>query len=104
MKEEENKEENKIQYLELDDNLMTGNNLSYVGNSIYTIHYPCICAEDKVAVSYGIIKRRFEDKKYNFIHYCSTEYGSSGSPIFNLANNKIIGIHKQRDEKKKNII
>ena len=99
MKEEK---EFKIQYLELDNNLMTGNNLSYVGNSIYIIHYPYY-AEDKVAISYGIIKKKFKDKKYNFMHYCSTEYGSSGSPIFNLANNKIIGIHKQRGEKENNI-
>ena len=95
-------EEYKIQYLELDDNLMTGNNLSYVGNSIYIIHYPRY-SKGEVAVSYGIIKKRFEDKKYNFMHYCSTEYGSSGSPILSLENNKIIGIHKQRGEKEYNI-
>ena len=29
------------------------------------------------------------------MHYCSTGNGSSGSPILNLSNNKIIGIHKQ---------
>ena len=27
-------------------------------------------------------------------HSCPTEFGSSGSPILNLFNNKIIGIHK----------
>ena len=26
---------------------------------------------------------------------CSTDNGSSGSPILNLENNKVIGIHKQ---------
>ena len=28
-------------------------------------------------------------------HTCSTENGSSGSPILNLENNKVIGIHKE---------
>ena len=32
---------------------------------------------------------------YDIIHLCSTDNGSSGSPIINLENNKIIGIHKQ---------
>ena len=31
----------------------------------------------------------------NFYHSCSTEEGSSGSPIFNLATNKVIGVHKK---------
>jgi surface protein len=34
------------------------------------------------------------------MHYCCTEYGSSGSPILNLLNNKIIGIHKERVKNK----
>ena len=29
------------------------------------------------------------------MHTCSTENGPSGSPILNLSNNKVIGIHKQ---------
>ena len=41
------------------------------------------------------MKRRLENKDYDFIHYCSTEHGSSGSLILNLSNNKIIGIHKK---------
>ena len=34
-------------------------------------------------------------KKYDFKHSCSTRLGSSGSPILNINNNKIIGIHKK---------
>ena len=34
------------------------------------------------------------------MHYCSTENGSSGSPILNISNNKIIGIHKQSTKTK----
>ena len=37
------------------------------------------------------------------MHYCSTEYGSSGSPILNLSNNKVVGIHKKRGTTKYNI-
>ena len=69
--------------------------LYYSGKSIYILHYPNYYEKDKVSVSYGILKRILDDKNYNFIHYCSTDYGSSGWPIINLSNNKIIGIHKQ---------
>ena len=34
-------------------------------------------------------------EKYDIKHLCSTEYGSSGSPILNLEANKVIGIHKE---------
>jgi len=37
------------------------------------------------------------------MHYCSTIKGSSGSPILNLTNNKIIGIHKKSGSKEFNI-
>ncbi len=91
------------EFLELDDNILDDNGLGYIGNSIYLLHYPSHFEEDKVAVSYGIIKNRFENKTYDFIHYCSTEYGSSGSPILNVSNNKVIGIHKKRAQKEYNI-
>ena len=32
---------------------------------------------------------------YNIKHACSTTKGSSGSPILNLSNNKVFGIHKE---------
>ena len=35
------------------------------------------------------------ENEYDFSHLCSTEGGSSGSPIFSLTSNKVIGIHKQ---------
>ena len=89
-----------IEYLELDENVMNNSNLNYVGKSIYIIHYPNNFEEEKVAVSYGLLKKIFDDKKYNFIHYSATDFGSSGAPIFNLSNNKIIGVHKQRSNNK----
>ena len=83
-------------FLELDNNILVDPGIGYIGNSIYILHYPSYPNGQKAAVSYGIIKNRFIDKEYNFIHFCNTEYGSSGSPILCLTNNKVIGIHKQR--------
>ena len=78
-------------YLELDDNLFKENiEFSYEGNTIYDIQY---IKSDNVSVSFGIIK---EIKNYyDIIHLCSTDSGSSGSPILNIATNKVIGIHKE---------
>ena len=83
-------------YLELDDkiidDIVNSNNklVKYKDETIYIIQYPL----GKLSVSYGILEKIYEDKKYNFFHKCSTAFGSSGSPILNL-NNKIIGIHKE---------
>ena len=82
------------EFLEFDENILNDTK-SYIGNSIYTLHYPSPIEEGKIAVSYGIIKKNFKEKENDFIHYCSTEKGSSGAPILNLYNNKIIWIHKQ---------
>ena len=43
------------------------------------------------SVSYGILKETL--KNFSFTHCGITTFGSSGSPILNLANNKVIGIH-----------
>ena len=84
-------------YLEIDENIMKkGKNIIYINNSIYIIQYP---RGKKLGVSYGILKGIYESKKYNFKHICSTEEGSSGSPIINLINNKVIGIHKESNNK-----
>ena len=81
--------DNIYKFIELDENILD-DTIGYVGNSIYTLHYPSNFGKDKVAVSFGILKNNFEDKKYNFRHFCSTEFCSSGAPILNSANNKII--------------
>jgi V8-like Glu-specific endopeptidase len=59
-----------------------------IKKSIYILHYPN-CG--KSSVSYGIIKKL---QNSDISHLCSTEKGSSGSPILNLTNNKVIGIHR----------
>ena len=86
-------------YLEIDKNIMIKDYIKkYNNESIYLLHYP----ENEKLVSYGIIKGIMEDK-YNFIHLCSTEAGSSGSPILNYEN-EVIGIHKStRDNYSQNL-
>ena len=91
------KKEDEINYyLELDDAIINdilnnkNKNNNYIDETIYIIQYP----EGKLSVSYGILDKIYEDKKYNFNHKSSTKGGSSGSPILNL-NNKVIGIHKE---------
>ena len=63
----------------------------YVKKSVYLLHYP---NNEKVSVSYGIINTINLQKYFDFFHFCSTDNGSSGAPILNSSNNKIIGIHK----------
>ena len=108
LKEEDMKDNNIYEYLELDDDIMNNNdyNINYIGKSIYILHYPDNFEKDEVAVSFGILKNRSENEneKYNFFHFCSTGYGSSGSPILNLSKNKIIGIHKQKSKKEELIL
>ena len=95
------KKDGKYEYLELDDDILNNKKKKkYIGKSMYIIQYPSYLEVQQLAVSYGIIKNRFIDKEYNFKHYCCTEKGSSGSPILNINNNKVIGIHKQTDENK----
>ena len=78
-------------YLEIDDNLFKDNiEFSYEGKTIYDIQYP---KSENVSVSFGIIKE-IKDS-YDIIHLCSTDSGSSGSPILNMATNKVIGLHKE---------
>ena len=92
-------------YLELDDNIIenifkdnaniydnsnTSNNV-YIKETIYIMQYP----EGKLSVSYGTLEKIAKNKRYDFSHLCSTKEGSSGSPILNINNNKVFGIHKQ---------
>ena len=77
-------------YLELDDKLFKEETKAYFKDiSIYALQYPY---GKTASVSYGLIS---DIDKYEIKHTCSTEHGSSGSPILNLSNNKLIGIHKK---------
>jgi surface protein len=79
------KENNKYNYLELDQDL-------YKDKSIYILHYP---NEDNVSISFGcgIKNAKKSDDEYYIKHLCYIKESSSGSPILNLSTNKVIGIH-----------
>ena len=90
-KEEEKKITDYIDYIYLDENIYKDKEI--INKSIYILQYPrCFTGslEQIASVSYGIIK---DKDKYNIYHLCSTNHGSSGSPILDLLNNKVIGIH-----------
>jgi V8-like Glu-specific endopeptidase len=77
-------------FMEIDEDILKDDsNISYNHESIYILHYP---NSEKAKVSYAILNTI---KDYNISHYCFTDEGSSGSPIINLFNHKIIGIHRE---------
>ena len=77
-------------FLGLDENLFRDDeDALFKTNTIYVLHYP---NGKKASVSYGLVNII---KQKEILHTCSTENGSSGSPILNLETNKVIGIHKE---------
>ena len=79
--------DNITNYLELDDNLFSNNSKSlYENGSIYMLQY---LNGGNASVSYGILNKL---NGFNIKHTCSAESCSSGAPILNISNNKIIGI------------
>jgi len=75
-------------FLELDSGIFKEKSEEFYKNkSIYNISYP---KNEQASVSYGLLK---EVKNYHMLHMCSTDSGSSGSPILNLKNNRVIGLH-----------
>ena len=81
--------------LEIDDNIYNGifydyNNFydKYKNKTIYILHYP---EGNIINFSKNIIVDI--DKNNNIYHFCATEDGSSGAPILNSENFKVIGIH-----------
>ena len=82
-------------FLELDEEINKDISIletSYRSKSIYVLQYP---KSTILHVSYGLLNEIQEDKKIiHIIHYCSTEEGSSSSPILSLENNRVIGMHQ----------
>jgi hypothetical protein len=66
----------------------------YKQKSIYLLHYP---NSEKVKYSIGMINYIEED---NINYLCYSQDGSSGGPLLNLSNYKVIGIHKRGKENK----
>lgn len=87
-----------IKYMDIDEDINKNNLQKYYENtSVYFIHYE---KGKKTKFSNGLIKS-IEEDNYIIRHICQTEHGSSGSPIINLNNYKVIGIHRGYKEGKK---
>ena len=84
------KDKDKItHYLELDENIY---NKDY--EKIYnyvSIYIPQYSISKDPLLSFGIINNIYNN---DILHLANTKKGSTGSPILNLSNNKVIGIHK----------
>ena len=75
-------------FLEIDEIIFEmDNNDKFSDMPIYILQYPY----ENSSVSYGVINNISE---YNIEYRCSTQKGSSGSPILSLGSLKVIGIHK----------
>ena len=99
------KKEDKINeksFFDLDKQIFEENHLKTFRNcQIYLLHYP---QGIKMEISPGIIQNITEDDDIQKIHHlCSTSTGSSGCPIINKNNFRIIGIHKAAGNKNFNI-
>ena len=85
-------------FLDIDERILKNHsNKIFKKLSAYLIFYP---SGKEVEYSTGLIKRISEDN--NIEHTCSIKPGSSGSPILNLNNNKVIGVHKGAATNNKN--
>ena len=81
----------KYSFLEVDDKINEGSpNVQFKNKSIYLLHYP---KGNIIKKSEGIIKSIKEDN-YNILHSCDSSSGSSGGPLINFINFKVVGIHK----------
>ena len=82
-------------FLEIDEDIFNDNaNEIFSKSSIYIMHYP---NGNENQISFGVNKG-ISLNNINILHQTQTLPGSSGSPIMNLLNYKIIGIHKGEDK------
>ena len=81
-------------FLDIDENIYQNNLESlYIEKPVYILHYEM---GKKLSSSLGKITGvKFAGiDNYRIMYTCSTEHGSSGGPIINSSNSKVIGIHK----------
>ena len=78
-------------FLSIDEEIFKDKpNNDLIQNSICLFHYP---GGRKSSLSFGKIKNISLDKE-EIYHTCGSESGSSGGPLINLLNFKVLGIHK----------
>ena len=79
-------------FLDIDDDIFDENYENLLDKKpVYLLHFP---HGNLSEYSSGVIKGFFADEKFSFRYSCQTQKGFSGSPIINLLNHKVIGIHK----------
>ena len=84
-----NNKDNKINFLDIDDNLYQKNSeLNFNNETIYNIIYN---NENDISVSYGVIK---EINISEIVYLSNLNSLNKYSYIFNLSNNKLLGIHQ----------
>ena len=84
----------KDSFLEIDNRIFIEDSEKlFISKTVYIIQYP---QDLGASVSYGLIN--IIDNNNEIKHFCCSKKGSSGSPIMNLENNKIIGVHKGTSE------
>ena len=82
-------------YLKIDENILKQNSEeAYKNEPIYILHYPA--KDEKAQISFNEEGKKGIEKldEYSIKHYCTTDNGSSGSPILSADTHKIIGIHR----------
>jgi len=80
-----------IKYLEIEEDLFEKESEMYYNNeSIYVIQYDNI---KDLSISYGILK---EINNNEIKYICNTNSKHQFNPIFNLTNNRLIGMHKNK--------
>ena len=90
---------NRKSFFELDQQIFKENAYEIFRNcQIYLLHYP---KGIEMEISPWVVKNISEDNK-TIHHLCDTSGGSSGSPIINVLNFHVVGIHKGAAEGGKN--
>ena len=91
----ENKKHN-FNFLEIDDKLYEKDSeMFYEKESIYIIQSQ---NKEEMSVSYGVVNETLIDNKLQFIYSSYINKDSKHSLIFNLSNNKLLGIHKSKSK------
>ena len=80
-------------FLEVDKNIYEANLEKYIEKPVYLNHY-----QEGKEVNYSL-GNIIKVGGYNIKHNCETNEGSSGSPILNLENFSVVGVHKGFDNK-----